>query len=131
MQTDSRVIVCVDDDPLILQMLSFQLGKNLNEEENIVECFDHPETVVDELKTIFPQTPKDIILVSDYQMPGMNGGELVKQFKEAFPESRCIMISGQANEFVVKDLLENGMLEKFIFKPWNENELMKSINSAN
>jgi CheY-like chemotaxis protein len=38
------------------------------------------------------------VLVTDYRMPGMNGGELVARLKEIKPDLPAIIVSGYSNE---------------------------------
>lgn len=129
MKEFERIIMCVDDDPLILQMLSFQLNRNLNPEINLIECCDDPKLVLECIEELPKDPTTELIILTDYQMPEMNGGQLVSQIKEKYPNSRCIMLSGQANESVVQDLVDSKKLELFIHKPWNEEGLLRAIIS--
>lgn len=122
-----RIIMCVDDDPLILQMLSFQLNRHLNPEVNLIECCDDPKMVIQAIDDLPKDSNTELIVLTDYQMPDLNGGQLIRQIKDKYPKSRCIMLSGQANENVVQDLVETKNLEQFIHKPWSEQGLMQAI----
>ena len=42
-------VVCVDDDPFILQMLGFQLGKIVDEKFTLVEYFTDPSEALDNI----------------------------------------------------------------------------------
>jgi len=48
--------------------------------------------------------------------------------KEKYPEIKCLMLSGQANELVTQQLEEEEVLDGFISKPWNEEELREKVD---
>lgn len=70
------------------------------------------------------------IVVSDFQMPKMNGLEFLKQVKEAHPHILTIMLTGQGDlDVAVKAINEAGVY-KFIQKPWNDHELIITLRRA-
>ena len=72
---------------------------------------------------------KPILLIVDYQMPEMNGDELIIKVKEKYPNIPCVMLSGQANAIAINQLKKDKLLSEFIEKPWNENQLVTAVNS--
>jgi DNA-binding NtrC family response regulator len=63
------------------------------------------------------------VVVSDYNMPGMNGLAFLKQVKAEYPHILGIMLTGQAElDIAVKAINEAGVY-KFIQKPWNDADL--------
>ena len=70
----------------------------------------------------------DIIFVLvDYQMPEMTGAELIRKIKSKYNHLNCLMLSGQANSTQVSELEKDNLLEKFIEKPWDEDELRNAV----
>ena len=61
-------------------------------------------------------------------MPNINGAELIRNIKQKYPELKCIMLSGQANNIIVNELTNDHLLEKFISKPWEEENLISEVN---
>jgi CheY-like chemotaxis protein len=120
-------IVCVDDDPTILQMISFQLQKYIDEECTLIEFFTNPIKALESIDDLIEEEIDIIFIVVDYQMPEMNGAELIRNIKINHPEMKCIMLSGQANAIQVDDLVNDNLLDSFIPKPWNEEDLIKAI----
>ncbi len=88
------VIICIDDDPLILKLLSFQLNKVIEHETTIVECFLDPMEVVENIDSLISNELEVLLLLVDYQMPNINGGELIRNIKQKYPQMKCIMLSG-------------------------------------
>jgi CheY-like chemotaxis protein len=62
------------------------------------------------------------LLLSDYAMPGMNGGELVRRAREIQPAIRAAIVSGYA------DLPEGTALDvPRLAKPFSEDDLAQLI----
>ena len=122
------VIICIDDDPLILKLLSFQLNKVIEHETTIVECFLDPMEVVENIDSLISHDLEVLLLLVDYQMPSINGAELIRNIKQKYPQLKCIMLSGQANNIIVNELRNDRLIEKFISKPWEEGNLLSEVS---
>jgi response regulator RpfG family c-di-GMP phosphodiesterase len=57
----------------------------------------------------------------------MTGAEFIRKVKRVHPELKCIMLSGQASAIHVDELVNDNLLESFISKPWEEEELVNVI----
>jgi CheY-like chemotaxis protein len=120
-------VVCIDDDPLITSMLSFQLRKIIDAKTTIIETYSKPMEVEKNIEELIDFGVNLVFIIVDYQMPEMNGAELIRKLKNKYPWISCIMLSGQANDLVVGELQEDEMLEKYISKPWSEEDLFKVV----
>jgi DNA-binding NtrC family response regulator len=120
-------VVCVDDDPYILQMLGFQLGKIINQKCTLVEYFTDPNEALDGISTLVDERIDIIFVIVDYQMPKMTGAQLIRSIKEKYPDLNCVMLSGQANQLSVDELVSDNLLTCFIAKPWDEETLVQII----
>lgn len=120
-------VVCVDDDPHILQMLSFQLDKIIKGKSTLVEYFTDPEDAIEGVSKLSDEDIDIIFLIVDYRMPNMTGAEFIRKIKSIHPELKCIMLSGQASAIHVDELVSDNLLESFISKPWEEEELLNVI----
>lgn len=120
-------VVCVDDDPYILQMLGFQLSKIVNQKYTLLEYFTDPTEALENIDALFDEKIDIIFIIVDYQMPTMTGAELIRSIKAKYPELKCVMLSGQANPVSVDSLLKDNLLESFISKPWDEEVLFNAI----
>lgn len=120
-------VVCVDDDPYILQMLGFQLSKVMDQKCTLIEYFTDPKKALDNIDELASQNIDIIFVMVDYQMPKMTGAELIRSIKEKHKELKCVMLSGQANTSSVNSLKEENLLEEFLAKPWDESELFDTI----
>ena len=119
-------VLCVDDDPVILQLVDFQMKKLVNPVNTIVESTTDPTQVEEKLEEIKSYGLEPLFLMTDYQMPGMSGAQLIRKMKKINPELNCILLSGQANDVAVAELEDEKLLFSFIGKPWREDQ-MKEI----
>jgi CheY-like chemotaxis protein len=80
------------------------------------------------LKYIFLLNPFDVVLVlSDINMPGMNGLDLLKEIKKIFPSMKVIMVTAYDNESNYNLAMQNGA-DGFMAKPVDFNLLRAKIN---
>ena len=120
-------VVCVDDDPFILQMLGFQLGKIIDNKCTLLEYFTDPTIALEGIDDLINERIDIIFVIVDYQMPKMTGAQLIRSIKEKYPDLNCVMLSGQANQISVDELITDNMLSTFIAKPWDEEALINAI----
>ena len=120
-------VICVDDDSHILQMLSFQLEKIIDVKCTLLEYFTDPKEALSGITELVEERIDVIFIIVDYQMPEMNGAQLIRAIKEKYPSLECIMLSGQANSTQVNDLQNDQLLSHFISKPWEESTLFQAL----
>ena len=120
-------IVCIDDDPFVLQMIGFQLNKIINKKTTFLEFFTDPKLVSENIKQLIDTKTEIIAVLVDYQMPKLNGSELIREIIQVYPDLKFIMLSGQANEIIVDELVNENVLFDFVAKPWEEEELFQLI----
>ena len=120
-------VVCVDDDAFILQMLGFQLSKIVDQKYTLLEYFTDPSEALINIDQLVDEKIDIIFIIVDYLMPKMTGAELIREIKARHPNLKCVMLSGHANPSSIEALNKENMLESFISKPWNEEELFDTI----
>lgn len=120
MPNAERVVFVVDDEPVIAQTLAIILKQAGFD----AIAFDHPEKAI----AASEQTPPDL-LISDVMMPGMTGVELAIHFREAYPDCKVLLFSGQA---ATADLLaearEKGYDFDLLSKPVHPADLLAKLN---
>ncbi len=122
-----HAVICIDDDPLILQVLGFQMEKFLNHSDTIIELYTEPAKALRDIKDFVFEDIEILFVIVDYQMPHISGAKFIRALKETHPAIPCIMLSGQANSSQIEALERDGLLEAFLQKPWEESELKRSI----
>ncbi|MEJ6589789.1 MAG: response regulator [Crocinitomicaceae bacterium] len=124
-----QAVICVDDDPMILQVLGFQLEKILDMSETILELCTDPLNALICIDDVYVENIKVAFIITDYRMPQMSGATFIRKVKEKYPEIPCVLLSGQANSVQVTELKNDHLLESFIEKPWRELDLIKFITA--
>ena len=70
------------------------------------------------------------LVISDYNMPGMNGLDFLKQVKSLHPHILSIMLTGQAEISIAVQAINEAGVYKFIQKPWDDNDLKITLQRA-
>ena len=60
----------------------------------------------------------------------MKGDELLINIHQKHPDIIKIMLTGQADEDAIARATEEANLHSCLYKPWNRQELIKTIQSA-
>ena len=124
----NKAVICIDDDPMILQVLGFQLEKFIDASNTLIELYINPSKALADIKEFVFDEIEIIFVIVDYQMPEMSGAKFIRSLKQIHPNLPCIMLSGQANSSQVRELEAEGYLEAFLSKPWEESEIYDLIN---
>ena len=114
-------ILCVDDEPNVLQALERQLRKQFE----IVTA----EGPMQGLESLEKSGPFAVIL-SDLRMPVMNGIQFLATAKERFPESVRMILSGQADFASTIEAVNEGSIFRFLTKPCESDHLAKALTAA-
>lgn len=69
------------------------------------------------------------ILVSDYNLPGMDGLDLVKTVKRILPQTKIIILSQHDEVHLVKEILKEGV-QGYILKKDTHRELVSAITQV-
>lgn len=68
------------------------------------------------------------LVVTDIRMPEMDGFELLKHIKEDYPLTLRVALSGFTDNRKIFDALENNLAKLYMFKPWDNSELLATID---
>ena len=79
---------------------------------------------------LFEQHGPFAVVVSDYEMPGERGSELVARLRERWPETVAILLTGLAELDVAVDALHNGGVFRFLEKPCPRGVLAAALHDA-
>ena len=114
-------ILFVDDSIFVLKALrrTFAL-----EDYNIV-CAES----ANEALTALAHNDIDII-ISDENMPGISGTELLAQVRVQYPDIVRMMLTGATDIEVAKGAINEGAITRFFTKPWEDYELLIGIQQA-
>ena len=108
-------ILCVDDEPSILQALERLLKDRF-------EVFT--ASSVSSASDLLQQNPKTAVVLSDYRMPDANGVEFLRQVRVLYPHTARAILSGQIDLHQVSEALNSADIHKFFLKPWENDYLL-------
>jgi len=118
----SAHIVLVDDEEMVLTSIRAFLSLETDYE---VSTFSNPAEAVHH----FAKRPVDVV-VTDYLMPHMTGLELLRKAKESQPSAARILLTGHADKQSAIQAINEVGLYQYLEKPWDNAQLLLSINSA-
>ncbi|HEY7713514.1 MAG TPA: sigma-54 dependent transcriptional regulator [Candidatus Binatia bacterium] len=113
-------ILVVDDEPLNLDLLEQELG----ELGYAVAKAGNGQAALDVLPTIGP----DLVLL-DYQMPGMNGIEVLTEIRKSKPNLPVIIITAYGTIERAVEAIKSGA-DDFITKPFDPEHLAVVVKKA-
>ncbi|MBJ6725913.1 HD domain-containing phosphohydrolase [Geomesophilobacter sediminis] len=70
------------------------------------------------------------VVVSDNQMPGMSGIELLTLLKERSPHTVKIMMTGRADLDTTLAAINSGEVFRFVLKPWKDTEMLRAVKDG-
>jgi len=94
------IVLVVDDSPVDQQLVGGLLKRDF---DWIVEYASDGISAVEMIQDIFPD-----VVVTDLQMPKMNGIELCKTARKRFPQVPVILTTGQGSEMLAVEALNAG-----------------------
>lgn len=115
-------IMIVDDEPYILNALLRMLG---NKGDWEIETYDSPHEAFRRARVANFE-----LFISDFRMPEMDGVDFLNQIKQIQPESMRLILSGHADMEAVLGAINEAEIYRFICKPWNDYDLVATIEQA-
>jgi DNA-binding NtrC family response regulator len=116
----AQTILLVDDEPLNLDLLEQELG----EHGYAIEKTDGGPAALQALAA----TPVDLVLL-DYQMPGMNGIEVLGEIRKKYAELPVVMITAYGTIERAVEAIKNGA-DDFVTKPFDPDHLALVVKKA-
>lgn len=122
LETDTPMtVLCVDDEVNILKSMKRLLYKqnyNVLVAEGGAAALDimHQNTVH--------------LIISDMKMPAMSGAELLEKVAISYPDSYRILLTGYSDMESTIDAVNKGKIHRYLQKPWNNDELIHTIEQG-
>ncbi|PJZ68967.1 hypothetical protein CH373_07985 [Leptospira perolatii] len=123
------VILCVDDELIILRGLKEQLKLAFGQ-EYVVEAADSAELGLSIIEECNHAGVPIAVTISDQVMPGIRGDEFLIKVQSTNPDTRKIMLTGQATADAVGNALNKAKLYRYLAKPWDSADLVLTVREA-
>ncbi len=116
-------LMIVDDEPIILKGLLNIVEKGNTPFANVVTAQDGVEAL-EKMKDYTPD-----LLITDIQMPEMNGIELIKTVKDRGYCNRFVILSGYDETEYLRQAIRCKVID-YLFKPINKTELYNILTDT-
>jgi response regulator RpfG family c-di-GMP phosphodiesterase len=114
-------VLMVDDDRNLLDSFRRQFRKSVN--------LETAASGADGIQAVRDGGPFAVV-ISDMQMPNMNGIEFLSKVRAISPNTVRIMLTGNANLDVAIDAVNDGNIFRFLNKPVDTDQLYQTISDS-
>jgi len=121
MSNSQPTILLVDDERRVLSSLTrclARLGVNLVD-------YSCPQQALE-----FAAENRPDLVISDQRMPRMQGSQMLSEIKTIWPDIQTIILSGYSDLESLSDAFNRRVIDRFISKPWDNNELRMVVSAA-
>lgn len=118
--SNAKVLI-VDDDANVLKAYERRLRRRFDLETAL--CSEEGVTAVNFLGPF-------AVIVSDMQMPRVNGAQFLERITSVAPESVRIMLTGNADQATAAAAINQGHVFRFLNKPCDADVLAQAIDDA-
>jgi DNA-binding NtrC family response regulator len=113
-------ILLVDDDRNLVTTLSYGLSKAMGRAIPVAVCFNDSEALA------MLATQRFDVVISDFNMPGVSGLELLNKIRQDHPEMILVLITAYATDVLEEEIRRLGI--GYITKPFEPTRLMQIIH---
>lgn len=118
---DLPCVLCVDDEPQILQGLTLHLRRQYK-----VITADSGAAAL----KLVAETSAPAVVVSDMRMPVMDGAALLKRMLELHPETTRILLTGEPSRDSAATAVNEGQIFRFLTKPCAPEDLRAAVEAG-
>ncbi|MBO93790.1 MAG: hypothetical protein CMI32_02680 [Opitutales bacterium] len=114
-------ILFVDDEETVLSGFRLTIGKHYD----VSVATSGPQGL-----EVFEKEGPFAVVVSDFQMPGMNGAEFLRAIRSKDNETVTMLLTGAANFENVSETVRSGRIFRLLGKPCRTEEMKENISDA-
>ena len=126
---DNDIILCIDDERVVLNGLQSQLGRDFGSSYGI-EIAESGEEALALIREILDGGRDIPVVISDQMMPGIKGHELLRRIHEISPATYTILLTGHSDIEAVTEAVNHANLYRYMAKPWEGNDLVLTVREA-
>jgi EAL domain-containing protein (putative c-di-GMP-specific phosphodiesterase class I)/CheY-like chemotaxis protein len=121
---ESAGAVLVVDDEKSVRTAIARLLRSMGVRVYTAGCTDEA------LATLEAHADDVAVIVSDYAMPGADGGELLRSVRNRWPGISRVMLTGKADLHAASRAVNESRLFRLFAKPWHPRELQEMVAEA-
>ena len=119
---DALKVLLVDDEMNILLALKRLL---MDEEFDVITASSGAEAL-----EMLDRVGDVALIVSDQRMPGLSGAEFLERARDVAPDAVRMVLTGYADVAAAVDAINKGGAHRYLNKPWDDEELLRSVREA-
>jgi CheY-like chemotaxis protein len=120
-QSGEKHILIVDDDPIVLMLVS----------KMVLKLGYHPKTAADGMDALLCLDQSEFnLIITDYDIPLLNGLELAAQIKKRLVKIPVILMTGNHDNGLLSDIETSGLVAGLLLKPFNLTTLREKIETV-
>ncbi|MCH7729862.1 MAG: response regulator [Planctomycetes bacterium] len=116
-------LLLIDDDPAMVRLLTVVIERSMNDEIELESLTDPQEA-----RSRLEEGGVDILL-TDLEMPGISGLELLRCAKRRSASTQVLFITGHSTREALLDALEMGATD-YLLKPVDQSQLVDLLRQA-
>jgi CheY-like chemotaxis protein len=114
-------ILCVDDEPRVVDSLAVQLRHHYQ----VLTAHSGPQAL-----RLFEEQGPTAVIVSDMRMPVMDGATLLKHVRQLYPQTTRILLTGETGRDAAIAAVNEGQIFRFLTKPCRTEQLRAAIDAG-
>ncbi len=122
-RTQTMKTIIVDDHAILLDGI-----RALLERDELVKVVATAASAEEALELFKTQRPE--LLITDFNLPGMDGLSLIRRVKKIYPDIKVVVLSMHDETHLVKEILKEGV-NAYILKKDSHKELLEAIRQIN
>ena len=114
-------VLCVDDEPRVLEGLSLHLRKDYR-----VHCATSGAQALQKMRELGSVA----VVVCDMRMPGVDGASLLHQVMVLWPQTTRILLTGEPGRETAVSAVNKGNIFRFLTKPCPPDQLKAAVEAG-
>jgi len=123
------VILCVDDEQILLDSLKHQLSLEFGKVYQI-ETAESGEEALELIEELLEENTEIPLIISDELMSGIKGHELLAQIQDILPSTLKILLTGNIDASALGKAINSAKLYRYMSKPWEPTDLILTVKEA-
>ncbi len=120
------VIICIDDESIILTLIKAQLKNHFGDRYTYM-FFENAEDAFEEVKRLKENKENLVMTIVDQILPGMQGTDFLTDVSNIYPNVIKILFSGKSDFSAVITAINEAEIFRYLIKPWDEVDFLNIV----
>ena len=120
--TSQIAVLCVDDEKIVIDSLKRELTQVFGD-AYVIEVAQSGDDAFEAIRSLRDEGCDIAVALVDYILRNEKGDDLLRRIHDALPQTKTIMLTGQATPEGIGRAVNYANLYRFIAKPWHRDDL--------